>query len=346
MFIVGGTFPADPNYCDSPPQLGVHMADLGKQNPDGVFWEEFDPKKKGYVVPDTVYDVVGGGKDGGATKTKPEGGWNAHDLGVLMGRTASAVAREPTRDVSPGSNLSKGAIAGIAAGAAVAGILAIAAAVFFCWRRREKKKQERAAPQALEVGRSPGQSSSYIDPATTGSRSAMHSPHTPTASSHGGNFSPHSQYPPTEVASRQQEPVELPPNELNGPYHEADGQTFAHHRPPGSAGGWVPQVSAVERRSPTVGSGYGYGYEGGKMTSSRLGTPRSAGGEGHSPVEPWQLRGADAGSKGSPSPGHGSWSNGSDTVCSRPQELMEPQRSQQQSIELGTGRVHETYYHP
>ncbi|KAL1842725.1 hypothetical protein VTJ49DRAFT_4363 [Mycothermus thermophilus] len=142
MVIIGGTFPTL-DMCDSPPQFGLHNADLGQQNPDKALWEIFNPNLTQYAVPDAIIDAVGGSPTGGATKTAPADGFSNPDLSVLMTRKARLPNRTPTRPPTPvpepdgDSSLSTGAIAGIAVGSAVA-LLAFLAGIYLLIRRRRE----------------------------------------------------------------------------------------------------------------------------------------------------------------------------------------------------------------
>ncbi|PKS11951.1 hypothetical protein jhhlp_001247 [Lomentospora prolificans] len=138
MLIIGGSFPAS-DMCDTPEQWGVHNLDTGRRNPDEAVWQLYDPEKKGYTLPFDVWDVIGGSEAGASTKKEPDDGFSSPDLKVLLSRTASAAAREPTRDLGGGDDsgggLSKGAIAGIAVGGA-AGLIALVALIIFLFRKK------------------------------------------------------------------------------------------------------------------------------------------------------------------------------------------------------------------
>lgn len=147
MLIIGGTFPLS-DMCDTPDQWGVHNLDLGRQNPDGAVWMLYDPKKGGYVVPRDISGEIGGGENGGATKTEPEGGFDSPDLEILLSRTASSAAREPTREIpgGEGDGLSGGAIAGIVVGSVTA-FLAVLLVMLCLIRRRRRKKTPPYGPE-------------------------------------------------------------------------------------------------------------------------------------------------------------------------------------------------------
>ncbi|KAI0024864.1 hypothetical protein F4780DRAFT_775351 [Xylariomycetidae sp. FL0641] len=158
MIIIGGTFPLD-DSCDVPDQWGSHSLDLGKQNPDNAVWYLYRSNLAGYLVPDEITDVIGGGLHGGATRHAPKAGFDEHDLSVLMARTYTAAPRAPTRDVADphgdgdgdgdgaddNADLSRGAVAGIAVGAAAAALLAALAGFCWCARRRRRRRGHRDA---------------------------------------------------------------------------------------------------------------------------------------------------------------------------------------------------------
>ncbi|KAI0013699.1 hypothetical protein F4779DRAFT_613432 [Xylariaceae sp. FL0662B] len=154
MIIIGGTFPLDDTTCDVPDQWGSHNLNLGKQNADGALWYLFDPGLKSYIVPEEITAVVGGGPQGGATKTAPDGGWQQRDLGVYVGRKFTAAERAPTRavtDPSDSSTLSGGAIAGIVIGCVVALIGFLVGCWWFVRRHRQRQSEEQTADQPAEL---------------------------------------------------------------------------------------------------------------------------------------------------------------------------------------------------
>lgn len=153
MLIHGGFFPLT-NDCDVPDQWGLHDMSLGRQNKDKSPWMLYDPELTKYAVPTDIISVVGGNPTGGATKTAPADGFDHQDLKALMTRTASAGSRTATRDVSgptetgdheSGATLSTGAIAGIAAGGAVALIAVLVTC--FCLIRKHRRRRERVGSQ-------------------------------------------------------------------------------------------------------------------------------------------------------------------------------------------------------
>ncbi|KAK3953572.1 hypothetical protein QBC32DRAFT_360901 [Pseudoneurospora amorphoporcata] len=144
------------------------VLDLGEQNAKKEPWQLFNPNLTTHVVPDAVVKAVGGGKDGGATKTEPEKGWAHPDLKVLLTREAKFAAKTATRSVPSatsssdanrgGTHLSKGAIAGIAVGGAVAIIAALVGTCWFIRRHRqgriqdEKSRREKAFADGAGLG--------------------------------------------------------------------------------------------------------------------------------------------------------------------------------------------------
>lgn len=147
MIIIGGTFPLS-DMCDTPDQWGVHSLDMGRQNKDKAVWFLYDPEKGGYVVPKDISGEIGGGEHGGATKMEPKDGFTSSDLKILLSRTASSAAREPTREI-PGAGsgeLSGGAIAGIVVGS-VAAFLGILLATLCLLRRHRRKKAPQHGPE-------------------------------------------------------------------------------------------------------------------------------------------------------------------------------------------------------
>ncbi|KAF4447203.1 hypothetical protein F53441_9250 [Fusarium austroafricanum] len=156
MLTIGGTFPNDDSTCDVDEVWGVHNIDLGnriKSNFKKV-WAGYEPTLFGYKVPSFVSSVIGGNKDGKATKKEPEAGFVNHDLGTLLGMKAAFTPRKrlkdgrtdpakatPSEATSSKSGLSTGAIVGISVGAGV-GLLGVLAGLYLLRRRRQKTSPE------------------------------------------------------------------------------------------------------------------------------------------------------------------------------------------------------------
>lgn len=235
MLIIGGSFPLSTD-CDVPSQFGTHNLDLGEQNAKKEPWQLFNPNLTTYVVPDVVVKAVGGGKDGGATKREPEKGWAHPDLKVLMTREAKFAARTATRSAPSatsssgasrgGTELSKGAIAGIAVGGAVAVIAALVGTCWFIRRHRQRRMQggKSRREKALSDGAGLGTVASHSDgvppwspgmTATTG--------YTPTTTYSDGPFQRLQQENSVYPANVPRAPAEL---EGNTYWQGPDGVTY------------------------------------------------------------------------------------------------------------------------
>jgi hypothetical protein len=182
MLVIGGSYAnATEKTCDVPSIQGAHNMNLGKQNKEDAIWARYQDDLTTYKVPIDIRTAIGGSATGGATKTTPVSGFDAPDLEVLMERTAESGTRSATRATSTStktpppseepassSSLSGGAIAGIAVGCSVAGLLALAGCGFLMYRRRKHYSGPRgvaAPPPQSETAMaynpsSPGQSSS------------------------------------------------------------------------------------------------------------------------------------------------------------------------------------------
>lgn len=290
MLIIGGTFPLTQD-CDASPQFGTHNLVLGQQSDPGANpWELFSPNLTTYAVPDIVLSIVGGQATGGATNRSPPGGFDNPDLDVLMTKKASVPTRTPTRAVpgatgsshSSGSQLSTGAIAGVAVGGAVVLISLLGGLCFFIRQRRRN-----LTPPERSSKSSAGGSSAF--PYGPGSPWSPHSNQSGTArpslpSSHESPMSPFRRRPSN--LNVQQGPAELPAAE----HYEMDqasggrigmvprplrlsSRTMASH---GIADGlavdqpkfddqgrpWYPQVSIVDGTIPSPISHVSHGGHG------------------------------------------------------------------------------------
>lgn len=146
MLIIGGTFPAT-DACDAPDVVGTHNLDLGKNNPEQVKWNLFNPNLTTYNVPSEIISVVGGSPVGGATVTAPTQGWGNRDLPVYFQQQATYAVRTPTRALpttgstpNQSSRSNRGAIIGGAVGGVVAFLLLAGLAIFLCIRRRGRRE--------------------------------------------------------------------------------------------------------------------------------------------------------------------------------------------------------------
>lgn len=61
MMVLGGTFPFEPNGCDTPTAWGAHIMDLGRANPDRAEWYGYRKELTAYTVPPDLIKVIGGG---------------------------------------------------------------------------------------------------------------------------------------------------------------------------------------------------------------------------------------------------------------------------------------------
>ncbi|KAK3340756.1 hypothetical protein B0H65DRAFT_529606 [Neurospora tetraspora] len=234
MLIIGGSFPLSTD-CDVPSQFGTHNLDLGEQNAKKEPWQLFNPNMTTYVVPDVVVKAVGGGKDGGATKKEPEKGWAHPDLSVLLTREAKFAARTATRSVPSatgssdanrgGPGLSKGAIAGIAVGGAVAFVAVLVGACWFIRRHRQRRvqdeKRRREKPLADGAGLGTMASHSDVPPWSPGMTATTG--YTPTSPYSDGPFQRQQHEGSVYSANVPRPPAEL---EGNTYWQGPDGVTY------------------------------------------------------------------------------------------------------------------------
>ncbi|KAF4976207.1 hypothetical protein FZEAL_7099 [Fusarium zealandicum] len=272
MLVHGGFFPLT-NACDVADQWGLHPMDLGRQNNNKSPWELYVPDKTKYVVPTDVISVVGGSKEGGATKTVPADGFMHDDLKVLMTRKASAATRTPTRELSgatetgsdgSGTKLSTGAIVGIAVGGAVVLIAGLVGCFCLARRHRRRRKDPNGPQQPMS------QPYDYHHPAHPSVSSNQYSPG--PWSPHSSNLAPSSPPPfqlrPQTVQSHQGPPVELPTENTNdmsqmSPYTGAQPGVEPKYDAHGNL--WIPQVSMMQ--FPDQGHSPGSPYYDGTMRS-------------------------------------------------------------------------------
>lgn len=176
MLTIGGSFPKKNNTCDSDQVWGVHNVDLGNQI-KGDFkkvWVGYMPTFFGYKVPHFLTSVIGGTKDGGATKTTPDAGFADHDIGILLGMKATFLTRTRANDgrnnpvtattvsEDPGSKpgLSRGAIIGIAVGGGV--VLLVLVGLWLIIRKHKRKANTQSvAPTEPLVQTLPTTTSSF-----------------------------------------------------------------------------------------------------------------------------------------------------------------------------------------
>lgn len=157
MIIIGGSYSNDTTYaCDADVVWGAHNMNLGENNEAHAIWAEYQPDLTTYTVPPEIATVVGGGGTGGANIVAPTTGFDSPDLAVQMTRTPMIDPRTPTRaiptatDSASSKPLSTGAIAGIAVGCGIAGIV-LAAVFFICVYRWRKRRRMQRHPDASTV---------------------------------------------------------------------------------------------------------------------------------------------------------------------------------------------------
>ena len=128
----------------------LRVLDLGT-----VSWVKTFNTEGVYRVPRVVSEVIGGGAEGGATLTEPEGGWAYTELKSIMALrnaannasapatassgTSSATSSSDASSSSGGSNT--GAIAGGVVGGVV-GLALIAGLIFFFGRRKTSRAKQ------------------------------------------------------------------------------------------------------------------------------------------------------------------------------------------------------------
>ncbi|KAK8081843.1 hypothetical protein PG996_000624 [Apiospora saccharicola] len=145
MLVMGGSFPLNSTICDSEEVYGTHGLDMGEQNPDKT--PVYRKNITSYIVPELIYNKIGGGPQGGA-RTVPDKGFDDPDIKTLIVRHYTAPERTPAS--RPGS-LSKGAIIGIAVGCGVGAILAFVAGCC-CLRLGRRRRKLRLSQSAAGTG--------------------------------------------------------------------------------------------------------------------------------------------------------------------------------------------------
>jgi hypothetical protein len=181
MFVIGGTYPAGDVESDAAYTIwGQHNLWTGEINNEGdnvndSYWYGYDASASTNVVPDDIYNVIGGDKMGGATLLSPQSGYDFGNdiLRTLLTRTA-VFSRTPTRSIptATGSStppplphhrsLSTGAIVGIVIGSAVG--FALISTVWFLiskrvYRNRQRRRSATPGP-AYSVANKPESSMS------------------------------------------------------------------------------------------------------------------------------------------------------------------------------------------
>lgn len=191
MFIIGGTYPnaGDEDICDlaqtawAQHNLFTGTAGNVGDNPNGTYWALPNTSITSNVVPNDVYNVVGGDKNGGATLLAPKSGYDTPNGGLqtLLTRKPTFVARSATRAVttatstpSPApppessSSLSTGAIVGIA----IASVVGLGFILILAWcviRRQRHRRRRRSEEQRQESF----MSEPYYGPSTVSPQSAQ-----------------------------------------------------------------------------------------------------------------------------------------------------------------------------
>ena len=221
MIVIGGKYPDNPDSCDLAytywAEHNLWTGTLNNQGNNDTYWALYNPNVTTNVVPDDVYNVTGGTKNGGATLLAPISGWdqgNAAGLGSLLTRkptftrqvTRGGPTSSPTNTTTPTSahstpsphKLSAGAIAGIAIGGAVALILILVA--WYLIRMQLWKKWQERRPHSQMTQLTQG-SSPYpgYGPSTMSPQSVPEQ----WAPGPGGSPGPASP-PPTELPAGQQ----------------------------------------------------------------------------------------------------------------------------------------------
>ena len=143
MITVGGLlYPNLTTTCDWESK-GVAIYDLSTLTWGSVYAAGPAP----YQVPAPVVQSIGGTANGSAAMTRPQADYASQDLATLFHAT---LLNPPA-----GTKLSGGAVAGVAVGASVVGLLLVAATAFFVRRRHRRRHRAHAAdpgPPPVEAG--------------------------------------------------------------------------------------------------------------------------------------------------------------------------------------------------
>ncbi|KAK2684843.1 hypothetical protein QWA68_016553 [Fusarium oxysporum] len=213
MLTIGGSFPKD-NQCDYAKWWGGN---------DDKVWVKYQPTVVGYKVPEFVTSVIGGTKDGEATKKTPDTGFADHDIGNLLSMTATFVPRTRANDgrtdpataavsgsAGSKSGLSQGTIVGIAVGGGVI-LIAVLVGLWLLIRKQKRKPNARPVATTEPLVRMP-----YIPPSLS-SYCYTQSPEK------GQRMSPRSQEGDGEVLDHNRDRRS---SAANSPLSEMDGQGF------------------------------------------------------------------------------------------------------------------------
>ncbi|KAF7166483.1 hypothetical protein CNMCM6106_002294 [Aspergillus hiratsukae] len=143
MLTVGGALSDDLTACDWE-YKGVGIYDMSMLTWGSVY----DAFAADYAVPAKLYQVIGGGPNGNATRKTPLDGFSTPELASFFyppanNGSASAPRSAPTK-------LSKGAIAGIVVGS-VAGAAILSAALLYTRRRQHAALEAQRAAEAEEA---------------------------------------------------------------------------------------------------------------------------------------------------------------------------------------------------
>ncbi|KAF4253989.1 hypothetical protein CNMCM8812_003815 [Aspergillus fumigatus] len=143
MLTVGGASSDDLSTCDWE-YRGVAIYDMSTSTWGSVY----DAFAADYAVPAKVYQVIGGGPNGNATKKTPSDGFSTPELASFFYPPANNDSANAQQSAS--NKLSKGAIAGIAVGS-VAGAAILSAALLYTRQRQHAAAEAQRAAEAEEA---------------------------------------------------------------------------------------------------------------------------------------------------------------------------------------------------